>query len=70
MPRVTPSRKSASSARSARTAALGEGALLGADAPSAAGAAAVNVFGGFLVTRRMLEMFKKKEPKAAAGGHK
>ncbi|WP_166803821.1 proton-translocating transhydrogenase family protein, partial [Pseudomonas aeruginosa] len=29
--------------------------------------AAVNVFGGFLVTRRMLEMFKKKAPKA--GGH-
>ncbi len=28
--------------------------------------AAVNVFGGFLVTRRMLEMFKKKEPKSAA----
>jgi len=29
--------------------------------------AAVNVFGGFLVTRRMLEMFKKKDrPKAAA----
>jgi len=28
--------------------------------------AAVNVFGGFLVTQRMLEMFKKKEPKAAA----
>ena len=27
--------------------------------------AAVNVFGGFLVTRRMLEMFKKKAPKAA-----
>ena len=26
--------------------------------------AAVNVFGGFLVTRRMLEMFKKKERKA------
>ncbi|CAH2800769.1 MAG: NAD(P) transhydrogenase C-domain of subunit alpha (EC [uncultured Caballeronia sp.] len=25
--------------------------------------AAVNMFGGFLVTRRMLEMFKKKEPK-------
>jgi NAD(P) transhydrogenase subunit alpha len=23
--------------------------------------AAVNVFGGFLVTRRMLEMFRKKE---------
>ena len=31
--------------------------------------AAVNVFGGFLVTRRMLEMFKKKEPrKIAASG--
>lgn len=29
--------------------------------------AAVNVFGGFLVTRRMLEMFKKKERKALAG---
>jgi NAD(P) transhydrogenase subunit alpha len=28
--------------------------------------AAVNVFGGFLVTRRMLEMFKKKAPKAGA----
>ena len=25
--------------------------------------AAVNVFGGFLVTKRMLEMFKKKEKK-------
>jgi H+-translocating NAD(P) transhydrogenase subunit alpha len=23
----------------------------------------INTFGGFLVTRRMLEMFKKKEPK-------
>lgn len=32
--------------------------------------AAVNVFGGFLVTRRMLEMFKTKEPKTAAGGRK
>ena len=28
--------------------------------------AAVNVFGGFLVTRRMLEMFQKKQRKAAA----
>ena len=28
--------------------------------------ASVNVFGGFLVTRRMLEMFKKKVPKAGA----
>ena len=26
--------------------------------------AAVNVFGGFLVTRRMLEMFRKKEPRS------
>jgi NAD(P) transhydrogenase subunit alpha len=35
--------------------------------------AAVNVFGGFMVTQRMLEMFRKKEPKAApaakAGEH-
>ncbi len=29
--------------------------------------AAVNVFGGFLVTQRMLAMFKKKEPKKAGG---
>ncbi len=28
--------------------------------------AAVNVFGGFLVTQRMLEMFRKKGPKAVA----
>lgn len=28
--------------------------------------AAVNVFGGFLVTRRMLEMFRKKEKKVAS----
>jgi NAD(P) transhydrogenase subunit alpha len=32
--------------------------------------AAVNVFGGFLVTRRMLEMFKKKEKKAAPAAAK
>jgi NAD(P) transhydrogenase subunit alpha len=37
------------------------GTLMGA---VAVGLAAVNVFGGFLVTQRMLEMFKKKEPKA------
>ena len=30
--------------------------------------AAVNVFGGFLVTRRMLEMFKKKDRKSGTGG--
>jgi NAD(P) transhydrogenase subunit alpha len=29
--------------------------------------AAVNVFGGFLVTQRMLEMFKKKAPKVKHG---
>ena len=32
----------------------------------AVGLAAVNVFGGFLVTQRMLEMFKKKAPKTSA----
>jgi NAD(P) transhydrogenase subunit alpha len=26
--------------------------------------ASINIFGGFLVTQRMLEMFKKKEKKA------
>jgi len=30
--------------------------------------AAVNVFGGFLVTRRMLEMFRTNEKKAPAAG--
>ena len=29
--------------------------------------ASVNIFGGFLVTRRMLEMFRKKEKKTAPG---
>ncbi len=32
--------------------------------------ASVNIFGGFLVTRRMLEMFKKKDKKAAEGEKK
>jgi H+-translocating NAD(P) transhydrogenase subunit alpha len=32
--------------------------------------AAVNIFGGFLVTRRMLEMFKKKEKPAKAAEEK
>jgi NAD(P) transhydrogenase subunit alpha len=36
------------------------GAMLGA---AAVALASVNTFGGFLVTERMLEMFKKKEPK-------
>lgn len=30
----------------------------------AVGLASVNIFGGFLVTKRMLEMFKKRERKA------
>jgi NAD(P) transhydrogenase subunit alpha len=38
------------------------GSILGA---VAVGLASVNVFGGFLVTQRMLEMFRKKTPKAA-----
>ena len=38
----------------------GLGPLLGAVAVALA---AVNTFGGFLVTERMLEMFKKKAPK-------
>jgi len=40
---------------------LDTGSMLGA---AAVALAAVNTFGGFLVTERMLEMFKKKEPKA------
>ena len=32
--------------------------------------ASVNIFGGFLVTRRMLEMFKKKEPKTSSAEKK
>ena len=38
----------------------GLGPVLGA---LAVALAAINTFGGFLVTERMLEMFKKKEPK-------
>ena len=47
-------------------AALTETALGKFMGVAAVALAAVNVFGGFLVTRRMLEMFKKKEPKASA----
>ncbi|ODV10924.1 MAG: NAD(P)(+) transhydrogenase [Rubrivivax sp. SCN 70-15] len=43
-------------------AALTEGALGRSFGVLAVALAAVNVFGGFLVTRRMLEMFKKKSP--------
>jgi NAD(P) transhydrogenase subunit alpha len=46
-------------------AALTESGLGKAMGVLAVALAAVNVFGGFLVTRRMLEMFKKKEPKGA-----
>jgi NAD(P) transhydrogenase subunit alpha len=38
---------------------LDSGVLLGV---LAVALAAINTFGGFLVTERMLEMFKKKEP--------
>jgi H+-translocating NAD(P) transhydrogenase subunit alpha len=50
-------------------AALTEGWLGKSMGVLAVALAAVNVFGGFLVTRRMLEMFKKKDrPAAAAAG--
>lgn len=42
-------------------AALTEGGLARFMGVLAVALASVNVFGGFLVTRRMLEMFKKKE---------
>ncbi|MFO7747319.1 MAG: NAD(P) transhydrogenase subunit alpha [Orrella sp.] len=42
-------------------AALTEGYLARGMGVFAVALAAVNVFGGFLVTRRMLEMFKKKQ---------
>src|SRR6266571_5235666 len=45
-------------------AALTEGPLGKAMGVLAVALAAVNIFGGFLVTRRMLEMFKKKDKKA------
>jgi len=41
------------------------GSVLGA---IAVGLVAINTFGGFLVTRRMLEMFRKKEPRAEKKG--
>jgi len=45
-------------------AALTGGALGQAMGTLAVMLAAVNVFGGFLVTQRMLRMFRKKEPRA------
>jgi NAD(P) transhydrogenase subunit alpha len=47
-------------------AALTETALGKSMGVLAVALAAVNIFGGFLVTRRMLEMFKKKDKKAEA----
>jgi NAD(P) transhydrogenase subunit alpha len=49
-------------------AALTEGSLARYMGVFAVALAAVNVFGGFMVTRRMLEMFRKKDRKPAAGG--
>lgn len=48
-------------------AGLTEGLLAQVMGTLAVALAAVNVFGGFLVTQRMLEMFKKKEPRRVAG---
>ncbi len=48
-------------------AALTEGSLARFMGVFAVALAAVNVFGGFLVTRRMLEMFKKKQKAAKPG---
>jgi NAD(P) transhydrogenase subunit alpha len=42
-------------------AALTEGSFARCMGVGAVALASVNIFGGFLVTRRMLEMFKKKE---------
>ena len=47
-------------------AGLTEGVLARTMGVLAVTLAAVNVFGGFLVTRRMLEMFRKKDKKPAA----
>ena len=43
----------------------GLGSMLGA---AAVVLVAINTFGGFLVTERMLEMFKKKEPRKKEAG--
>ena len=48
-------------------AALTEGPLGKTMGTMAVALAAVNIFGGFLVTKRMLEMFKKKEKKVNTG---
>ena len=43
---------------------LGYGSILGA---LAVALVAINTFGGFLVTQRMLDMFRKKEPQRGEG---
>ena len=47
-------------------AAMTEGNVAKLMGVAAVALAAVNIFGGFLITRRMLEMFKKKERPAKA----
>jgi NAD(P) transhydrogenase subunit alpha len=49
----------------AGSATAGLGPVIGAVAVALA---AINTFGGFLVTERMLEMFKKKEPRKKETG--
>ena len=51
-------------------AALTGGAFTKLLGVAAVALASVNIFGGFLVTRRMLEMFKKKERPAKADAAK
>jgi H+-translocating NAD(P) transhydrogenase subunit alpha len=51
-------------------AALTETELGKAMGVAAVALAAVNIFGGFLVTRRMLEMFKRKTPAKPLEGKK
>ena len=51
-------------------AALTSDGIAGVATAVAVALASINVAGGFLVTQRMLEMFKKKQPKASSGkGH-
>ncbi|WP_150623803.1 NAD(P) transhydrogenase subunit alpha, partial [Pandoraea horticolens] len=50
-------------------AGLTEGSLGKTMGVVAVALAAVNVFGGFLVTQRMLEMFKKKDKPAKAAAN-
>jgi len=47
-------------------AAMTDGAFAKVMGVAAVALASVNIFGGFLVTRRMLEMFKKKQRPAKA----